>query len=138
MPWCTIPIEVWWSREIGCLDTRYLKKLLSPKAWIRFLLLKSDFRIMFKSLLQPIVSKSSGPSKQSMIQNNGNSNPYFSVAFYEIVSSRKVLLIFSEADRLYWEFEEKFMQPYGEGLKKYEDNVEIYIVESANHIFSFL
>ena len=50
---------------------------------------------------------------------------------------KKALLIFSEADRLYWEFDEKFFSRYKATLKPYALNFEIYIVPSANHVFSF-
>jgi len=123
--------------QLNGLREGYLKKILSPRAWIRFLLLKSDFKIMFKSLLQPILTKSSKHSDKPLIKKNGNFNPYFPVAFHEILSKRKILLIFSEADRLYWEFEEKYMIPYKEEFEQHKKNLKIQIVKEANHIFSF-
>ena len=54
-----------------------------------------------------------------------------------MISSRKVLMIFSEADKLYWEFEEKYMKSYEQQLEKFKGNLEIYIAKNANHIFSF-
>ena len=45
--------------------------------------------------------------------------------------------MFSEADRLYWEFEEKFLRNYGSAIEHYNNNFEVHIVKNANHVFSF-
>jgi len=123
--------------QLKGLRDGYLRKILNPWAWIRFFLLKSDFKIMFKSLLQPFLKKSSEASEKAIIQNNGNFNPHFPKAFHEVLTKRNILLVFSEADRLYWEFEEKYMFPYKEDLERIKHNLSIHIVKEANHIFSF-
>ena len=54
-----------------------------------------------------------------------------------MTENRKLLLIFSEADRLYWECQEKFAKPYAAQLQKYQSNINVAIIKNANHVFSF-
>jgi len=66
-----------------------------------------------------------------------NFNHLFPSALSRFASSRKILLLFSETDRLYWEFEEKYLSRYSEEFKKISDNIDIKITKDANHIYSF-
>ena len=76
--------------------------------------------------------------KESCEAVDSNFNPYFPEAFAQMASNRKLLLIFSESDRLYWEFEEKFANPYSQQLlEEHRAGFEIHITKEANHIFSF-
>ena len=54
-----------------------------------------------------------------------------------VSSGRNIFLIFAEADRLYWQFEENFRKPYQQYFIEHKNNIRIYVVEKANHIFSF-
>lgn len=125
------------------LKKGYIKKILDPKSWIRFLSFKSDYKIIFKSLWMP-VKKMLGINQSEKKQNekieqvdDKNFNKYFPPAYFELAKSKKMNLIFSGSDRLQWEFEEKFVSRFKNKIKEVEDNVRIEIVEEANHIFSF-
>lgn len=130
--------------RLEALRKRYFRRLLDPKAWSRFLSFRSDYRLIMKSLLQAAgKNKKNAPDTHVLsdaVFNHipgSNYNPYFTPAFYRMVSSsRRLFLIFSEADRLYWEFDEKFARWFGEDLKKYASFYEVSIVKNANHIFS--
>ena len=126
----------------------YFRKLMQPKSWWRLLTLKSDYRQMIRSLFKPFLNKSNqlknGETKpERNVKNsseniNSNFNPKFPYAFEQTFSNdKKGLFVFSENDRLYWEFEEKFMAPYWNIFEKCKDNISIKIVKNANHIFSF-
>lgn len=125
----------------------YLKKALKPKALLRFFALKSNYRVIFKSVAQPLRKffikdiKRSERNKvlldDSFQNSNNNFNPHFPKAFFNMAINRKLFLIFSERDRLYWEFEEKFQSVYNKEISKYSPNFNIHIVNNANHIFSF-
>ncbi len=124
----------------------YLGKLLDIKSWVRFLSMKSDYRVIIKSMLSGAKGKARNfreNNNDSVIststgeQTGNNFNPYFPMALHNMLSSRKVLLIFSEADRLFWEFHEKYMTSYKIEFHKYKRNIEIFIAKDANHIFSF-
>jgi uncharacterized protein len=132
--------------QLKSIKKGYLNKLLNLKAWTRFMTLKSNYRLIIKSLFRSFINQSvnhqNSLSKEQITDASWNKlttnfNPHFLAAFKEMVSSsKKILLIFSEADRLHWEFEEKFMKPYQDDFKKYETHVEIHLVKNANHIFS--
>lgn len=130
--------------RLEALKKRYIRRLFDPKAWGRFLSFRSDYRLIMKSLLQGgCKSKENMPDVHVLSDTvfnhipGSNYNPYFTPAFYKMVSSsRRLLLIFSEADRLYWEFDEKFARWFGEDLKKYNSFYEVSIIKNANHIFS--
>jgi hypothetical protein len=132
--------------QLEGLRKGYLRKLLDIKSWVRFLSMKSNYRVILKSMLTVAKGKvgnsrtnnndsvsSTNPGEQT----GNNFNRYFPQALHNMLSSRKVLLIFSEADRLFWEFEEKYMPSYKSEFDKYKRNIEIFITKDANHIFSF-
>lgn len=133
--------------QLQGMRDKYLRKILDPSSWIRLITLRSDFRLLFKSMVNPLISRwskkkkadpaVSGKSPLPPAPTDTNLNPNFPQAFLSFVQRRKVLLIFSEADRLYWEFEEKFMSTYGEAIAPYQKNFTVHIVKEANHIFSF-
>ena len=67
----------------------------------------------------------------------GNINPLFGPAFFKMLeSSRRMIFIFSGADRLFWEFEEKFSERNQALLGKYSNLFDVHTVKDANHIFS--
>lgn len=115
----------------------YLSKIFDIKSLSRLLMFKSDFRVIGKVLLQ-LIKK---PKKKSMpvASNNADSdfNPLFAVSFFNMTSkSRRLLLIYSGGDRLGWEFDEKFSEPYQEKIEKHSKNYELHNIEKANHILS--
>jgi len=126
---------------------KYLKKTLKPKAWLRFFTLKSNYRVIYKLATQPlrkfiIKNIKRSENKKDLLDtsfqnSNNNFNPHFPEAFFNMAINRKLFLIFSERDRLYWEFEEKFKGVYNKEISKYSPNFNIHIVNNANHIFSF-
>lgn len=128
----------------------YINKILSPSAWKRFISFNSDYReiyrLFFKKSKDKPVVRSPGSSlaatgvklPENVERAGGNFNPLFPVIFHKMIStSRKMLLIFSDMDRLYWEFDEKFWKPYSDVLLQYQHNVEIRVLKDANHILSF-
>ena len=119
----------------------YIKKIFSLTAWLSFLSFRSDYKVLFKSLLTGL-KKGSDDSKavqkvnKAAGQSDDNFNQYFPDALHKMLSSKKVLLIFSESDRLFWEFEEKYLNVYKQEFEKYKKNFELHITKDANHIFS--
>jgi hypothetical protein len=132
--------------QLSGLQKGYLNKLFNINAWARFVSFKSDYRLILKSMLHTAIKKLNKFQKrivvaaiesESLESTNSNFNPYFPEIFFQMASSKKLLLIFSEKDRLYWEFEEKFMNVYTEIAHTCRKNCEIHIVKNANHIFSY-
>jgi len=131
------------------LRTKYIRKIIDPKSWIRLVTLKTDFRLLFQSLSRPVENvlrsgKRNGTDDQAFSGKDpesggggGNFNRLFPVAFFSMMSTnRRLLLIFSEKDRLYWEFDEKFLRPYRTRIEAYPNLIHLHIAKDANHIFS--
>ncbi|MGB5630930.1 MAG: hypothetical protein WBM57_16300, partial [Woeseiaceae bacterium] len=71
-------------------------------------------------------------------QSDSNANPLFPKAFFSVArSGRKLLLIYSTADRTYWDFQEKFAEPFADELEGLPHTFELHLIEDANHVFSF-
>jgi len=128
--------------QLKSLREGYFRNTKNIKSWIRLLTLKSDFHVIFRSLWN-LISNINIKTKKSRVtdknyENYGdNINPLFAPALFSVLeTSRRVLFVFSGADRLYWEFDEKFAVPYQNKLSKYKKLYEVYIIENANHIFS--
>jgi len=135
--------------QAASLRSSYFEKLRDVSAWKRFFSFKSDYRIIWRILFKKSAPSSVQPAgispapdcgtKQAVENslNDSNVNMLFPQAFHKMVSSsRRLLLIFSEMDRLYWEFNEKFWQPY---MQIYQDKmsfIDVRILKNANHIIS--
>lgn len=134
--------------QLAGLREKYQKKVFNPTAWLRFLTFRSDYRLLLKSFWasksrtlsadgKPVrVGKAVGDEGQG--QPRDNFNPLFSAAFEKMLSANRAIhLIFSEADRLYWEFEEKFVQGNPDRCSTGKDLLSVSVIKGANHIFSF-
>lgn len=111
----------------------YLARLLQPRSWLRFLTLQSDFRTMLRSVFrsrQPAAAPSRGGGDPL--------NPQFPAVFDAFLrGGREMLLVFSGADRISWEFEELFAGKHQLMLKEFHHRIDRHIIEGANHIMSF-
>lgn len=121
---------------------KYLRKILSPSAWLRLLSMKTDFRLLFKSLLvrrpaKPAPQPENRPGTSAPVD-EGNMNPHFRPQLLRMLRNRRpVLLLFSESDRLYAEFNERFVQPHGFDVSAYDGLLDVAVVAEANHVFTF-
>jgi len=140
------PIKYLTKGQLDSLRGKYLRKIADPASIIRLLTFHTDYRLLFKSLVQPLnqrLKRYRSNTKKRSLQGREkestatNLNPHFPKAFVRFVREKKMLLIFSGADRLYWEFEEKFMSRYHDDVAPFNSKLTIHIVKDANHIFSF-
>jgi alpha/beta superfamily hydrolase len=123
----------------------YVRKLWDLEAWqswVRFLTFQSDYRLIFRSLLKPLLVKFRGtnstPPSACQSEERDNTNPLFAPAFFNMMSSaRHVYLIFSGSDRLLWEYETKFVERNRAKLESCRSRYEIHVTKDANHLFSF-
>lgn len=132
--------------ELESLRRSYFRKIFNFSSIIRLLTLRTDYRLLIKSTLQPLhcwmdrwnhKAAKCTVATAALREDVSNLNPQFPKAFLSFARERKILLIFSGEDRLYWEYEEKFMKIYEESVTKYIMNLRTHIVKNANHIFSF-
>jgi pimeloyl-ACP methyl ester carboxylesterase len=111
----------------------YRSKLLSPKAWLRFLTFKSEYKTLnrslslyFKKLL-----------KKKGFQKHPRFNELFLTSFENFISrGEKILFINGEFDPATWEFKTEFEDKYLKSKRNLDNLFEIHIIKKANHIFS--
>lgn len=125
--------------ELDQLRQGYLRKLLDPRSWLRLLSFKSDYRVIWKAFKRLFERSKSAPAPAAA--QNGqpadNTNPKFAPAFFAMLESgRPMLHIFSGSDRLVSEFQEKFQERYPERLARYRNQLEIHVIDKANHILA--
>jgi uncharacterized protein len=112
----------------------YAKRLLSPGAWVRLILKKSDMSTIGNSISALF------KRKDSYFANNGESgkfsvNPLFFSSMKKILKREKrVLFVFGETDGFWWEFQKLYL----EGIKKDGQVLpfDIYLAPKANHMLS--
>lgn len=116
----------------------YIGKLLRPQAWLRLLTLKSDFGLIWRTVFYGGTPRQNpGKKGKNGEAKNSNINPVFAPKFFELVNRGcPVLLVFSGADRLLHEYEEKFAAQNTQRLEALKDVLTLNIVPNANHILS--
>jgi pimeloyl-ACP methyl ester carboxylesterase len=125
--------------QLESLSHGYVRKLLQPKALLRFFTFRSSYRVIWRSFRSRWAARRAAdtvapPTDPKAL---GNYNPRFGRAFFAMLeTSRPMLLIFSGADRWRWEFEEKFEQPNQARLAPYRELYETHTIPDANHILS--
>ena len=134
--------------ELMGLREKYKKKFLNPNAWLRFMTFRSDYRMLFKSFLASGSKTASDNNpgavtsridSRNQVQAIDNFNTLFPAALKGMLSgNRPILFIFSESDRLFWEYEEKFVRRYLENEQGERSLLTVKVTKDANHIFSFL
>jgi pimeloyl-ACP methyl ester carboxylesterase len=127
-----------WGRHLtgGQLKTLrrgYLRKVVRLDAWGRFVTGRSSYNVIRRSLLRSL--------RQTNVTEPGasidNTNPRFAPAFLSVLASgRPIILIFSGADRLGWEFQEKFVERHLKQLHGLRSPFKVHTIENANHVLS--
>ena len=122
--------------QLESIGKTYLQKLTNPRAWLRLLTLKSDYRLLWRSVVRtakPVEPATAAPPPSEP----DNASPLFPPAFFEMTrSSRPMLLVFGGSDRLHFEFEEKFVARHRAQLAERPDAYDVHVVEKANHVLS--
>lgn len=119
----------------------YLAKLLRPSAWLRLLTFRSDLRGILRSLFPRIGRGGSrsfaaaGPVPTPATPTAANLNPKYAAAFFRLLQrNRPALLMFSGADRLYFEYQEKFATPWNHALAGFASLLSVEVIPAANHV----
>jgi hypothetical protein len=127
------------SGQLDQMRGTYLSKIWSPKAWLRLLSLKSDYRVLWRALTRSNrrPPQPAQPGTQTPPEDD-NANPLFPPAFFSMLNARRpMLLVFGASDRLQWEFEEKFAVRHREALATMPPLYDVHTIEHANHVLSF-
>jgi uncharacterized protein len=150
------PVQFMTVGQLTDLRGRYFQKALDPKAWLRVLSGRTDFRLMAKSLgtlftrrrasappkpAAPPATAAGAPARAGQAggaPQPANMNPHFAPAFFGAAEGgRPLLLLFSQADRLYWEFDEKFVAPNRSRFDACAAALDLHVIASANHVLTF-
>jgi hypothetical protein len=130
--------------QLSSVRAKYLRKLFQPAAWLRLLSFRTDLRLLMKSVFGSVWK---GGAKKGRGAVSGvpepatplapNLNMSFVRAFFHVLGERTpMLLLFSGADRLHFEYEEKLVTPWGAALAQSESKPTIAVIPNANHILS--
>lgn len=125
--------------ELDQLRHGYIKKIFDPRSWLRFLSFKSDYRVILRSIKRLFEPKQNTKAQTTHTDQapTDNTNPHFAPAFFAMAESKRPQLhVFSGADRLAWEFKEKFQDRFPERLQRCQDQFEIHTIDKANHILA--
>jgi hypothetical protein len=103
--------------------------------------MKSDFRLISRTLRArkapaavPPVGPACAPGQPAA---GDNTNPHFAPAMRALLARDvPLLLLFSEMDRLWWEFEEKYLQRNRADLDARPGLADIVVIPEANHVFT--
>ena len=67
-----------------------------------------------------------------------NTNPHFAPSLLGTLGRGcPVLLFLSEAERLYYEFQEKFLARHGEAFADHAALADVLIIKAANHVLTY-
>ncbi len=117
----------------------YVRRLLNPTAWFRLITLRVDFRLIGRIIKHSLrrASPVAQVAPAAPLPENDNANPLFPPAFFKMLATRRpMLLVFGGADRLHFEYQEKFLDRHGERLKSLPALAQVHVIESANHVLS--
>ena len=116
----------------------YLRKLLRPDAWKRFLSGRSGYHLIGRSLKELVMPKKvKTPQPAAADAVTDNANPLFAPAFRAMLESRRpILLHFSAGDRHRFNFGEKFEERCAADIARIGHPYELNLIEGANHVLS--
>ena len=127
------------TRELDEWRMGYIRNLLNLKSWTRLLTFKSDYRALARSFANPLrklLGKHGEEKPSTPAAAEDNFNDLFPDAFEEFVAKpRQMLLLFGEDDRLFFEFEDKFLRRHGTRFEQYREFYDVQLVSGARHIF---
>lgn len=130
------------AREIDRARGHYLRKLADPRAWRTFLTFKSNYGVIWRVIKRELLEKKNAPERapapeQQAPEQRGNANPLFPKAFLKFLErDGRALMLFSEKDRLYAEYQDKFALPHEARLRPHTNQIREHIVPNANHVLS--
>lgn len=133
-----------WARiltrhQAESLRSRYLRKLLDPKSLWRFISGRSNYNAISVIFRRWFIERRVAPAAkvETPASEVDHTNPRFASAFMEMLeSSRPMMLLFSGADRLRYQFGENFESHHEARLRHVKHLYEVHVVPNANHVFS--
>jgi hypothetical protein len=133
------------SHELGLYRMRYLRKLLQPSSWLRFLSMKSDYRLMLRMASEALRLRKPAPPARNLAAGAAPGaassaasrylNPYIPLGLLGMLATGcPALVMFGEDDPLRYGFEEWFMQAHWNTLEQHKALFSYAVIAGANHI----
>ena len=127
--------------QLESAQRMYLRRLSNPTAWIRLLTFQADYRLIGRMVRHWLKKVRTCSARQAPLRaasaTPDNANPLFPPAFFKMLATRRpMLLVFGGADRLHYEYEEKFVARHREKLVDAAELVDVQVVAQANHVLS--
>ncbi len=119
----------------------YLRRLTDPAAWWRLLTFQSEFGVILRSFLgrraRPAAGAGEAAAPALTPEQLANVNPLFPPAFFAFLErGGRALMLFGEKDRVFSEYQEKFVALHAGRLARHADQVTQHVVPGANHVMS--
>ena len=120
----------------------YMRKILDPQSWGRFLSGKSGYRLIGRALRELLLpSKPPAPPPVAVAAATNavvdNFNPLFAPAFLSMLKARRpILLTFSSGDRHRFNFGEKFEERHASAIAAIGHEYQLQLIDGANHVLS--
>ena len=133
-------MSLWWTKF---LIEAYSKKIFSPKAWWRFITLKSDYKSISRVFRSKIIGTNNGPKVKSVDGGDSNSKGFnFNddiisrlTTYFE--SGRNTCFLFAENDPITTDFETFFEPDLGKDtLDNYKDQWDKAVFKDCNHSYT--
>lgn len=122
------------------LAANYLKSMLRPSKWLRFLMLRADFRAIGKMLtlrMKDFAGKTLSLNGNDEPFHLPNMNPQFLVAFARIMKTKKkILFVCAEKDTDTKLFYRGFWSIYVEPSRQFKNLCMLSEIKDANHIYT--
>jgi hypothetical protein len=113
----------------------YYDKVITPKAWARLFLGKSDIQAI-KAALFALFQKKTSYMSEDPENSKFTPNPLFFDAAEKLFKARKkVLFVFGDTDGFWWEFQNLFLKKHYNGIE--HAPFDLYLAPRANHMLNF-
>ena len=127
------------SGELALMRSSYFTKLVSLKAWLRLVSLQSDYKVIWRAIVDGMKGGAKTSGESAATPENDNASPLFPPAFFAMAAAhRPMLLVFGGSDRLESEFQEKFVARHRQRLAQVPDSYEVHVIPHANHTLSLV
>jgi len=115
----------------------YLRKLLRPQAWRRFLSGQSGYKLILRAVRQVLLPAQPTVNPAPVDAVRDNANPLFAPAFLAMLETKRpILLVFSSGDRHRFNFGEKFEERFAPAIQRTGHKYQLHQIEGANHVLS--
>lgn len=125
------------THQAVSLRGHYFRKILDPASWKRFIAGKSSYAVIWRVIRQWVLQPAPASAPPAAAAKVDCTNPRFASAFMRMLeSARPMLLIYSGADRLRYQFAEHFESHYSAAIEPFRHLYVVHLIDNANHILS--